>query len=103
LLITLFFLGRVQSRVQFLSRYGIRSIRLEHIAKHPEATKHTAKLQAAYWFVLLLRHVFKSTRVATDGEDSRKVHLKELSRVENNPCVDSVFEAEAVYYLLLVY
>lgn len=37
--------------------------------------------------------------MATDGEDSRKVHLKELSQVESNPCVDSAFETEAVYYL----
>lgn len=37
--------------------------------------------------------------MATDGEDSRKVHLKELSRVESNPCVDSASETEAVYYL----
>lgn len=28
-----------------------------------------------------------------------KFHLKELSRVESNPCVDSASETEAVYYL----
>lgn len=39
--------------------------------------------------------------MATDGEDSRKVHLKKLSRVESNPCVDSASETEAVYYLSL--
>jgi len=47
-------------------------------AKCLAATKHAAKLQAAYWLVLLLHRKFLSTEMATDGEDSRKVHLEKL-------------------------
>jgi len=66
----------------FASRQGTGSMMLKlsqsvNKAKYPTVTKHTAKLQA-YWLVLLLHREFPSTRMATDGEDSRKVHFEKL-------------------------
>lgn len=86
----------------FISRYGIRSMVLKLGPQHREAfrnyEKHTAKLQAAYWLVLLLRR--ESSRVH-EWQQMARTREKFISRnLESNPRVEILPPRQEVVYCL---